>query len=288
MGCARMTHFAQVKNKKKQGGYYLCEKTDWLRVGLAVLDSEVKARRILCWSRIVIAAEAAATAAFGAAWSSNVRLWWPSACCCSCVSPYFPANVKPLRTVQFGVLQRTLFLSKRTNEHCSISNDSPIAQWGILAYSKIGSNATMLMNNTTIIITFAAGANFGVVSWLSSLPCSHAITTRLWRVDGGSYGRLHRTKVQEFLAWCTMVQGVKKVEDPRARPHPPPSYVGVGGGFVHLLVCVKKIRKKMCRLKRRKSLGDRAFPRDQREIEKEAPMKKALFFYRRVHRLGGW
>ncbi len=27
----------------------------------------------------------------------------------------------------------------------------------------------------------------------------------------------------------------------------------------------------------RKSLGDRAFPRDERRIEKEAPMKKALY-----------
>ncbi len=34
----------------KQRGCYLCEKTDWLRVGLAVLDSEVKARCISCRS----------------------------------------------------------------------------------------------------------------------------------------------------------------------------------------------------------------------------------------------
>ncbi len=49
-GVCAYDSFCTSKFLKKQRGCYACEKTDWLRMGLAVLDSEVKARCISCRS----------------------------------------------------------------------------------------------------------------------------------------------------------------------------------------------------------------------------------------------
>ena len=49
-GVCAYDSFFTSKFLKKQMGCYACEKTDWLRLGLAVLDSKVKARCISCQS----------------------------------------------------------------------------------------------------------------------------------------------------------------------------------------------------------------------------------------------
>ena len=131
-----------------------------------------------------------------------------------------------------------------TIKRSSRSNDPPIMHWGIQFYSNF-SNGTWrnsdlfeIVDKSKIILKFS-------ISMRVADLCTFLRNTQLKLIAKWSniisLGRRPHSSMRDYdyttflrvpwyrVPWYTY----KKLENLRARPHPPPSYVGVGGGFVY-------------------------------------------------------